>query len=294
MKVYEGLEAIRVPLARSSVAIGTFDGVHRGHQALIRRTVKDAHAHNRPAVVLTFDRHPMELFHPEAAPKRLTTPAQRHALISALGVDALIIARFDHALAELSADVFMTEILKGLLGAQAIVEGDDFCFGKGRSGDMAYLQQVQGRYGLTLHTLKPILIEGVRTSSTHIREYLHSGEIANAEAMLGHGYWLAGQAICSGMRDQALGRSTIHLEFPYRQVVPPEGAHCVRIRFDDGCEFDGVCIIRETASLCVETTLFDFDNDLTGRGMTMRFIDRLPSENKIYFLRPHIEVHDVA
>src|SRR5262245_44314501 len=109
MKVYEGLEAIPAPFARSSVAIGTFDGVPRGHQALIRRAVEDAHTHGRPAVVLTFDRHPRELFCPESAPQRLTTPAQRNALIAALGVDALVIARFDHTLAELSHEAFMME-----------------------------------------------------------------------------------------------------------------------------------------------------------------------------------------
>ncbi|MCW3100983.1 MAG: adenylyltransferase/riboflavin kinase [Chthonomonadaceae bacterium] len=294
MKVYEGLEAIPAPLASSSVAIGTFDGVHRGHQALIRRAVEDAHAQNRPAVVLTFDRHPMELFRPEAAPKRLTTPAQRDALIAALGIDTLIVARFDHALAELSADAFMTEILKGLLGAQAIVEGDDFCFGKGRAGDLAYLQHRQGKYCFTLHTLKPLLIDGVRASSTRVRELLHAGEIAHAEEMLGHGYWLAGQAIRTQRSRHVLRHATVHLIYPYRQVIPLEGAYSVRIRFDDGRECDGICTIRKAVNPCLETVLSDFDANLTGREMTLRFVHRLHAEGKRYFLPRDAAVRDIA
>src|SRR5258708_36118909 len=138
LKVYEGLEALPAPIERSSVTIGTFDGIHRGHQALIRKAVEDAHAHGRPAVVLTFNRHPSEFFRPQSAPKRLSAPSQRNALIASLGVGGLIVARFDNDLPEKDAGEFMTDILKRKLGAEPIVEGEDFCFGRDRTGSMAY------------------------------------------------------------------------------------------------------------------------------------------------------------
>src|SRR5258708_25395416 len=150
LKVYEGLEALPAPSERASVTIGAFDGIHRGHQALIRKAVEDARAHGRPAVVLTFDRHPSELFRPESAPKRLSAPSQRKALIASLGVDVLIVARFDNGLADKDAGEFMTEILKRKLGAEAIVEGEDFCFGRDRTGNLDYLLRAQDMFGFAL------------------------------------------------------------------------------------------------------------------------------------------------
>ena len=149
MQIYDGLDAITTPFAASSVAIGTFDGVHRGHQAIIRRAVEDARRHDHHALVLTFDRHPIELFAPTRAPELITTPPQRNALIAGLGADGLVIARFDAMLSQLSPDAFVQDILKGLLRAQTIVEGVGFCFGRDRAGNVGYLREAQTRYDFT-------------------------------------------------------------------------------------------------------------------------------------------------
>ena len=213
----------------------------------------------------------MELFRPESAPRRLTTPAQRNALIAALGVDALVVARFDRELAELSREEFMAEILKGRLGAEAIVEGADFCFGKGRAGDLASLQRVQGDYDFTLHTLKPVLVDGLSASSTRVRERLCAGEIASAEAMLGHGFWLVGRVV-RGQRTNRVPGSSIALDTLYRQILPADGSYVVRAGLDDGRELDGACILCTKADRCTVTHLPDCDEDLDGREMVLRFI----------------------
>jgi riboflavin kinase/FMN adenylyltransferase len=281
MQLYEGLDALPTLFARSTVTIGAFDGVHRGHQALIRRTVADARAHGRPAVVLTFDRHPMELRSPESAPQRLTTPAQRNALIAELGVDCLIIARFDRALAEMSPDEFTSEILKGALGMEAIVEGVDFCFGKNRTGDLAYLHSMQGRYGFTLHTLKPVLTDGgLPISSTRIRGSLRAGEITAAEAMLGHEFRLVGRAISGQSSHPGAGYATVQLEFTYRQAAPSTGSYAALARLDNGREMSGVCAIRAETNRGMLIHLPDFDADLGGRELGLRLFRRVSARKK--------------
>jgi riboflavin kinase/FMN adenylyltransferase len=295
MKVFAGLEAVDPPFAVSSVAIGSFDGVHLGHQAIIRAAVADARRHNRPALVFTFDRHPAELLRPELAPAMLCTPAQREALIAAQGADGLIIARFDYELSELSPNAFVQRILKDLLGARAIVEGANFYFGKGRAGDLAYLQAAQAQFDFTLHFLAPVLVGGIPASSTRVRECLAVGDIAEAEALLGHPFLLAGTIVSGQRLGRQLGYPTANLAPTYRQAVPSDGIYAVYAHLDDGRVLGGACSIGnrptvEGAGRCIETYLFNlnqamlnegsFNEDIYGRHMELQFVQRLRLEAK--------------
>ena len=285
MNVFEGLETITQPFARSTVAIGTFDGIHIGHQAIIRTAVADAREHGRPALVFTFDRHPLELLAPEHAPGYLTTPAQRNRLITELGADGLVVARFDAILSEQGPDEFLSEILKGQLGAEAIVVGTNFCFGKGRAGDIHYLEQNQSVYGYTLHALKPVLIGGSPASSTRVRERLQAGDIAMAEEVLGHPYLLAGIVVTGQKLGRTLGYPTANLALTYRQVVPGDGIYAVRVVLENGQTHEGACSIGarptiEGAGRSIETYLFDFQGDLYGMKMEIRFVEKLRDEAK--------------
>lgn len=285
MKVFEGLETLVAPFAEASVAIGTFDGVHLGHQAIIRRAVEDAHAHSRPALVFTFDRHPAELLAPERAPGLLTTPPQRNALIATLGVDALVIAHFDKALSELSPDAFLRDILKGQLGARAIVEGNNFCFGKDRSGDVKYLRDARQRFQFALHALDPILVDGVPASSTRVRERLQAGDPEGAEAILGHPFLLAGTVVGGQQLGRTLGYPTANLALTYRQVIPEDGIYAVLVTLYDGRQLGGACSIGNRPTIAgagrsIETFLFDFNEDIYGQGMEVRFLKRLRREEK--------------
>jgi riboflavin kinase/FMN adenylyltransferase len=283
MNIFEGLETIETPFPRATVAIGTFDGVHVGHQALLRVAVEEARFFVRPALVFTFDRHPLELLAPDRAPGCLTTPAQRNQLIAEQGADALIIARFDQSLSELSPDAFVEGILKAKLGAEAIVVGDNFRFGKGRAGSVDYLRDVQETFGFTLHALEPVLVDGVPASSTRVRELLRAGDIPAAERVLGHSYRLAGTVVEGQKLGRQLGYPTANLAPSDKQVVPADGIYAVQVFLETGRNFGGVCSIGERptvpgAGRSIEIFLFDFDEDIYGRDLEVRFVHRLRPE----------------
>lgn len=285
MNVFEGLETLPQPYTASSLAIGTFDGVHLGHQAIVRTAVEDARVHGRPALVLTFDRHPSELLSPERAPRMLTTPDQRNRYLANLGADGLVILRFDQFLSQLTPDLFLRSIVKDRLGAQAIVVGADFCFGKGRAGDVAYLQGAQATYGFALHALQPVLMDGLPASSTRIRERLRAGDIPEAERLLNHPFLLAGTVVEGQKLGRTLGYPTANLALTYRQVVPVDGIYAVQAVLDDGQIVGGACSIGnrptiEGAGRSIETYLLDFSADIYGRGMELRFVKRLREELK--------------
>jgi len=285
MNVIEGLEAIVHPFGQSTVAIGSFDGVHLGHQAIIRNAVEDARLHDRTALVFTFDRHPAELLRPAVAPAMLCTPAQRNGLIEACGPDDLVIARFDLDLAEMLPDEFMQRILKDLLGARAIVEGVNFYFGRGRAGDLAYLRAAQSRFDFTLRALEPVLVGGAAASSTRVRERLAVGDIAEAESVLGHTFLLSGRVVSGQHLGRQLGYPTANLAPTHRQVVPGDGIYAVYAHLDDGRVLSGACSIGnrptiEGAGRSIETFFIDFDEDIYGRQIELQFVQLLRGEEK--------------
>lgn len=285
MILYEGLESVPASFSSTTVAIGTFDGVHLGHQAILRTAVQDARRHDRPALVFTFDRHPAELLRPNEAPPYITTPTQRNRLVAQLEVDVLVVARFEPSLANLSHVEFVERILIGLLKAKAIVEGRDFCFGKGRAGSVAYLESVQAKYGFTLHAVDPVIVAGAPASSSRVRECLRAGDIEMAERVLGHPFWLEGRVVQGQQLGRKLGFPTANIELLYRQVVPADGIYAVLTSLEGGRVLPGVCSIGERPTIqgagrAIEVHLFDFYDSLYGQQMEVRFVKRLRSEEK--------------
>ena len=289
MIVFEGLETVRKPFDKSTVAIGAFDGIHAGHQAIIRTAVSDARAHRRPAIVFTFDRHPAEILRPERAPEYLTTPAQRVRYIEQLEVDVLVVARFDLALAHQTPGQFVQHILKDLLGADAVVVGSDFRFGQDRAGDVPYLQSVSAETGFVVTALEPVVVGDRPASSTRIRELLQAGDIPAAEEALGHPYMLAGRVVKGRQLGRELGFPTANLEHSWRQVVPKAGIYAVRALLDDGREIDGACSIgtRPTVdpagTLTIETYLLDFDEDIYGGEMEIQVLEIPEARGEVRF-----------
>jgi len=284
MIVFEGIETVRQPFERSTVAIGAFDGIHAGHQAIIRAAVSDARKHARPAIVFTFDRHPAEILRPDRAPDYLTTPGQRAKLIEQLEADVLVVAKFDLALAHESPEQFVGTILQNLLGAEKVVVGSDFRFGHNRAGDVPYLQSVSAEMGFEVTALDPVMIGGMPASSTRIRDLLQAGDMGAAELALAHPYLLAGCVVKGKQLGRQLGYPTANLERSWRQVVPKNGIYAVTAALDDGKVIDGACSIgtRPTIEDCgartIETYLLDFDEDIYGREMELRFVKYLRPE----------------
>lgn len=285
MRISAGLESIRNPIAACSVAIGVFDGVHRGHQALIRNAVADAHAAEHESVVLTFDRHPAELIAPDRAPEYISTPDQQRALFAEMEVDHLVIARFDERFRDLSPESFLRLVVIGVLGAAAVFVGSDFRFGCEQAGDAAYLREAQERLGFKLHVLEPVLSGGERVSSTRIRDLIRSGDLVSAREALGHPFLLTGTVVEGARLGRTLGYPTANLVPTTRQVVPANGIYACRV-FVDGrtCRAATSIGLRPTVSDDVERTieafLLDFDGDLYGRTLDVEFVARLRDEER--------------
>ncbi len=268
------------------VAIGAFDGIHLGHRAIICRAVADAHASGLLATVFTFDRHPAELLRPDRAPDYITTPDQRVKLIENLGANFLVIAKFDAALAALDPEDFVSAILLRRLGAKAVVVGQDFRFGKGRAGDVAFLQSRGKELGFDVTALDPVGSGDAVVSSTRIRELLGSGEIAEAEQALGHPFKLAGRVVTGRQLGRTLGFPTANLERSYRQVVPKQGIWAVRVSLEDGRVLNGACSIgvrptvEDAGARTIETFILDFNEDIYNTVIELQFVEYLRTEAK--------------
>ncbi len=285
MHVFDGLESISPPFSNSTVAIGAFDGIHRGHQAIIQTAASDSAENSRRSIVFTFDRHPADLLRPDKAPDYLTTPAQRKQLISYYGADNLVIAHFDHALANLSAESFVRQVLVEQLGAQCVVVGKDFRFGKQRAGDVALLQLLGPECGFTVKDLDPVLVDEQPISSTFIREMIQSAEFESAELALGHAWYLCGTVVEGRKLGRTIGYPTANLFLEYRQVKPRDGIYACIAKLEDGALVKGACSIGSNPTIpgakrSIEVYLLDFDDDLYGKQLELRFIEFLRPEMK--------------
>jgi len=251
------------------VALGNFDGFHLGHQAVVGRAIARAFHERRPAIVATFDPHPVKFFKPDLPPFRLTTLGQRERLFAHAGVDAMLVFEFNAALAAMDAEEFIAEVLGKRIGAAGVVTGDDFTFGKGRTGDVALLKSLGERHGVIAEAVAQVLIEGVRVSSGRAREALVAGEIGEATRLLSRDYAIEGVVQRGDARGRELGFPTANLQLGDYQR-PKYGIYAVRVTLEDGSEHPGVANLGirptfEPPQELLEAHLFGFDGDLYGQ-----------------------------
>jgi riboflavin kinase/FMN adenylyltransferase len=184
MERLDGGSAVPERLRGGIVALGNFDGFHKGHQAVVGRAIEHAHAEGRPALVATFDPHPVRFFKPDLPPFRLTTLDQRERLFAAAGADAMLVFRFDAELASVTAEQFVTDRLIARIGAAGVATGEDFTFGKARGGNVEVLKRLGAEHGLSVDAVAPILGDGAPVSSSVIREALKAGDCETATSLL--------------------------------------------------------------------------------------------------------------
>ena len=256
-------------LKGSIVALGNFDGFHLGHQAVVGRAVARAFHERRPVIVATFEPHPVRFFRPDVPPFRLTTLDQREALFAHAGADAMLLFEFGVALASMDAEEFVAEVLAKQIGAAGVVTGDDFSFGKGRSGDVALLKTLGERQGIGAEAVPQVLNEGERVSSGRVREALVAGDIGQATRLLSRDYAIEGVVQPGDRRGRELGYPTANVELADYQR-PKYGIYAVRVTLDDGSERPGVASLGvrptfEPPRELLEAHLLDFDGDLYGR-----------------------------
>jgi riboflavin kinase/FMN adenylyltransferase len=256
-------------LKGSILALGNFDGFHLGHQAVVGRAIARAFHERRPAIVATFDPHPVRLFKPDVPPFRLTTLDQREALFAHAGADAMLVFEFTRELASTSAEDFVSDLLARQVGASGLVTGDDFTFGKGRAGDVALLRDLGARAGIVAESVPQVLLEGERISSGRVREALTAGDTGTATHMLSRDYAIEGVVERGDARGRELGYPTANLQLGDYQR-PKYGIYAVRVTLDEGSEHPGVASLGirptfEPPRELLEAHLFDFDGDLYGR-----------------------------
>ena len=266
------------------VALGNFDGFHRGHQAVAGAGVARARAEGRPALVATFDPHPVRFFKPDAAPFRLTTLDQRERLFAAAGADAMPVFAFDAALAGLDARAFVEQRLIGCLGAGGVVTGEDFTFGKGRSGDVAVLRALGDELGFTVETVGPVAFDGAPVSSSRIRDALQAGRPRDAAALLTRPFAIQGVVQGGAKLGRTIGYPTANIDLG-KYLRPAYGIYAVRGRLPDGRQLDGAANlgIRPTFEPPVELLepyFFDFSGDLYGQTIEIDLIEFLRPEAK--------------
>ncbi|HSF94272.1 MAG TPA: bifunctional riboflavin kinase/FAD synthetase [Thermohalobaculum sp.] len=284
MQVIHGFEGLAPDQRGAAVALGNFDGVHRGHQALIAETARAGSRIGAPTGVITFEPHPRRFFQPEAPPFRLTSAGEKARVLAAHGVTHVYQLAFDASLAGMEAEAFAETVLAGGLGIRHLVIGEDFRFGKGRKGDARMLRGLSAALGFGVSIQH--LLKGTKGeySSTAARVHVEEGDCAGAALQLGRWHTVAGAVIRGDQRGRDLGYPTANLALG-EQIVPRHGIYAARVEVLDGPHagvHDGVASIGIRPTFGVnapnfEVHLFDFDGDLYGTRI---------SAGLVSFLRP--------
>ncbi|MBJ3777671.1 bifunctional riboflavin kinase/FAD synthetase [Acuticoccus mangrovi] len=277
------LDDLPPSLKGGTVAIGNFDGVHRGHQAVLARALTEA----RPALALTFEPHPRTFFG-RGPLFRLTPPAVKARVMAALGLDALVVARFDAHFAGLTAEGFVREILVERLGARTVVVGDNFNFGAGRAGDTEWLAAAAASYGFRVDVVEGVgdADEGI-VSSSRIRKALAAGELDGAATLLGYRYTVEAEVVHGEKRGRTIGFPTANQALGDDNGLR-NGIYAVRAKIDDVWR-DGVASFGrrptfDNGAPLLETFVFDYQDSLYGRTMPVTFVR---------FLRPELKFDGV-
>ncbi len=268
------------------VAIGNFDGVHRGHQHVLGRALAEAKQRNAPALVLTFEPHPRLVFRPDVPLFILTPAPMKAALLAELGFQAVVEQHFSREFAELSADDFVTGILEAQLGISHVVTGFDFHFGKNRQGGPAFLMASGERHGFGVTLVDAFRDEGSEiVSSSRIRGLLEAGDVAQAAGLLGYRYTVRSDVIAGQKLGRTLGFPTANMKLA-TSVGLRHGIYAARFRRADGRLHDGVAsfgrrpTIGDDGAPLLETYVFDFSGDLYGESCSVTFFGFLRGEEK--------------
>lgn len=282
MRVSHGLFPTGVPHA---VTIGNFDGLHRGHQAMLARLKEEAGKRGLQSCVLTFEPHPREFFSPVNAPARLSSLREKSELIRAAGIDRLHVCRFNQRFSALSPSEFIQSVLVNTLRAQWVLVGDDFRFGAKRAGDFALLKQAGLEHGFDAEFLPTVHVNGGRSSSTAVREALAAGDMEGAAALLGRPYSISGRVIHGDKLGRQIGFPTANIQLQHNRP-PLSGIFVVEVQGLDGPPRQGVASLGTRPTVhangrpTLEVFIFDFNGELYGRRLHVDFLKKLRNEEK--------------
>jgi len=284
MRVIRHLAHVAPPLRRVVLTLGNFDGVHLGHQAIVRRAVQEAQAAAGQVVTLTFHPHPVAVLAPDKAPPLLQSLHDRLALLRDLGADVVVIQRFTPHFAALDPEEFVRDYLGTHLELLHVVVGHNVSFGRGRTGTVETLRALGGRYGFAVDAVGPVTVGEAQVSSTALRHLVAAGDVRRARALLGRAFTLRGRVVRGEQRGRTLGFPTANLHQRPGVLLPADGVYAVRVKLDGQVRPAvlniGVRPTFGTLRRTVEAFLIDFDGDLYGRWLSLELVDRLRGEER--------------
>ncbi len=284
MKVFHSLSELSEIPGPLCVAIGVFDGVHLGHQALIRRAMQEAERLGGSAVVLTFHPHPARVLRPDSAPHLLTSTPHKLRLIEELGCQFLLQIKFDAAFAAQPPEVFIEALTRSAPSLRMVCVGHNWAFGKGRAGNVALLAALGEKFGFETLEIEPVEIDGELVSSTRIRKAVEAGDFDTARRFLGRDYTILGTVQPGAGRGRGIGFPTANLS-AHNERFPPNGVYAVRVLLDSRW-FEGVAnvgvrpTVANALDRVLEVYIFDFSGDLYGHDLEVKFERFLRPEQK--------------
>ncbi|MFM7395827.1 MAG: bifunctional riboflavin kinase/FAD synthetase [Gammaproteobacteria bacterium] len=281
LRLLRGTRAVPEALRGGIVTIGSFDGVHRGHQTLIARTLERARAEGRPALIVSFEPMPREVLSPDAAPARLTNFRERWRLFEQTGLDAFVLLRFNETLRQLSGAAFLKWLIEDL-GVAGIVVGHDFRFGRQGAANAAFLQTASESGQFWVEVIEPVRLGTERVSSSELRAALAGRDLARAARLLGRPYTMRGRVVAGQQLGRTLGFPTANIR-GRRRRLPLSGIFAVRVHGIAGSPLGGVASLGTRPTVggvepLLETFVFDFSGDLYGRELEIEFVAHLRDE----------------
>ena len=283
MQIVRHLDDPGLSLPGTVITLGNFDGIHRGHQALIGGAVSEAKRRGLPSLVLTFEPHPLKVLAPERAPKMLLTHKDKIQLLQGLGVDFVVIQNFDLSFANLSAETFVRALIVGRLKARQIWVGSDLRFGQGRKGSVADLQKWGGELGFSVATVNAIVMNNTRVSSSRIRQLIYEGQVDMVEPMLGRYHFLSGRVVDGNRRGRDLGFPTANIS-PRTEVLPMDGIYATLFHLGErrllSVSSIGVNPTFGAGPRSIESHIFNFHEDIYGAAVRLSWVKRIRQEVK--------------
>lgn len=281
MQVFRHIDDPAIVLKKSVVTLGNFDGIHLGHRALIEGAVRDARELGVPAVVLTFEPHPVKVLAPERAPKMILAHKDKMQLLQNLDVDIVVVQHFDLSFAKIAAEDFVRRFLVERLRSAKIWVGRDFRFGQGRKGGAKDLQRWGGQYGFSVAVVEPILVDGVRVSSSRARELIEMGKVDAVTALLGRYHFVSGRVVAGHRRGRDLGFPTANIA-ARTELLPLDGIYATIFHLGEK-DLPSVSSVGTNPTFgagprTVESFILNFNGDIYGAPVRLSFVKRLREE----------------
>ncbi|MGH7931647.1 MAG: bifunctional riboflavin kinase/FAD synthetase [Candidatus Binataceae bacterium] len=282
MEIIRDLEELR-PHSYPVVALGNFDGVHMGHQAILKDAIARARAHNGSAFALTFDPLPAKVLFPARAPRLILTAEDKHELLRDSGIDAVLVINFTRELSLIEPREFVREYLLGRIGARAVVVGHSVSFGHNRAGNATVMDHLGHELGFDTAVVGPVRVASMEVSSTKVREVIAAGDMKTAVTLLGRCHFVRGPVVHGRERGRKIGFPTANIA-SRTELLPPDGVYATRVVLPDGAYASITNIgMRPTFAepeRTIEANIFDFDRDIYGAEVKLELVERIRGERK--------------